>query len=99
MKKFRFTLLAFILAPILLYVCIEILAGGEGYIHPLIALFPWAMAALAWEYEINAFVIITACIQLPIYGLIIDRCRNKKKTLIRMLIIHVIAVVLTFKYM
>jgi hypothetical protein len=70
--------------------------GGHGYYEPAILLFPAGLISILIFNEIAMPFIILAIIQYPVYGLMMDRSFNKRKTQLFILAFHFVLVILIF---
>lgn len=89
-QKYKWTIRFLILTPLLLLVTMIIAGGGHGFNQPIFTLFPFATFQCIWSKDLSFINFIIAAIQFPIYGLCIDKSKNKKKTWIVILILHIL---------
>lgn len=90
------TSLLTLLTPFLLLLVVFLMGGGHGYYEPAIILFPTGLISFSLFNEIVIPFMILAVIQYPIYGLLIDKSKNKQKTLLFIIVFHVGLTIITF---
>jgi hypothetical protein len=90
------TSLLTILTPLLLFLVMFLMGGGHGYYEPAIILFPTGLISFSLFDEIVIPFMILAVIQYPVYGLLIDKSNNKRKTLLYIIGFHVGLTLITF---
>jgi hypothetical protein len=100
-KKYLPLLLGIIAGMAFLAVCIFFMGGGHGTYIPSKIFFPYTMLSTVETESISPFFIVLAFIQYPLYGLIIQFGKEKKKKILRSSIIgivHVIAMILALTF-
>lgn len=97
-ERYKWTKRFLILTPLFLLICMILAGGGHGFVQPIFALFPFATFTCIWFTELSFFNLILAILQFPVYGLLLDKARYKRKTWILISIIHVLFVGLIFVF-
>ena len=85
-----------LLTPVLLILAIFLMGGGHGWYGPAILLFPFGFIGILYSRSIELHFILLAILQYPLYGLLIDLIRNRKRlkwTLISIVTIHLMLAV------
>ena len=95
-SSYKTTLILTALTPILLFGVLFLMGGGHGYFEPAIILFPTGLISFSIFDEIILPFIILAIVQFPVYGLLIDKSNNKRRTLFMILGIHIELALITF---
>jgi hypothetical protein len=96
MGKFKFTIILSILTPFLLILMFMIMNGGHGSYAPAILLFPTGLISFLFFRALELPFLILGILQFPIYGLLIDKSKNKPKTAIIIVMLHVLLAILIF---
>jgi hypothetical protein len=100
-QRFRWTIRLSKLTPMLFLLVIILMGAGHGIYSPTIVLFPWGMIGVTFQDSITLPFIVLAIFQYPMYGLILDQAWNRNSTnwfAASLVILHMILVVLIFKY-
>ncbi|MEN2400727.1 hypothetical protein GKZ90_0013135 [Flavobacterium sp. MC2016-06] len=97
-EKYKWTKRFLILTPFFLLFSMFIAGGGHGFVQPIFALFPFATFTCIWMSELGFLNLILALIQFPVYGLLIDKANDKKRTWIIISILHFLIATLIILY-
>jgi hypothetical protein len=68
------------------------MGGGHWWYEPTMVVFPWATFNIAWQDHWSTPFMIGGIFQFIIYGLLIDKTRNKKLVIVCILLLHMIMV-------
>ena len=75
--NYRWTIRFSLLTPLLLIIAVFLMGGGHGWFEPAMAIFPWGMVGIIWQDRISIPFIIMGVLQYPIYGILIDKTKDK----------------------
>jgi hypothetical protein len=96
----RMTVLFTVVTPIAALLVVALGGGGHGTYHMAKILFPYTMASTAYTREITMLAAALALLQYPVYGLLLDWGRSKRRGLqyaAAVGAIHVVFVALAFQ--
>ena len=98
-KNLKWTVRLGITTPILIVIVVFLAGGGHGYFEPIIFLFPFPSISILVFDEINLGFALIALIQYPIYGLLIDKIKNKQEVIrtgLAIIISHTSVAIVTY---
>ena len=94
MVRFKWTIRAVLLTPVLLVLAIYLMGGGHGFIEPAIFLFPTGLVSILIFDSIELPFIILAVLQYPVYGWMIDSSRNNRMSCYLIVAFHISLVIM-----
>jgi hypothetical protein len=94
--RYLITTILTLLTPVLLLFVMFLMGGGHGFYEPAIVLFPTGLVSLSIFHEIIIPFRVLAVIQFPLYGLLIDKSRDKYRTLLLIIGFHLALALITF---
>ncbi|HBV15162.1 MAG TPA: hypothetical protein DEB71_07460 [Chryseobacterium carnipullorum] len=92
---YKYTILFSLLTLPLAALSVLFGGGGHGSYFPLLLFFPFGLIGTLFNEEIFFLFVILGLVQLPIYGLLLDRCPVRKGVPV-ILGLHIICMFIIF---